>query len=211
MNELTMGSGEPGNIEFAAFVAIDWADREHAWSLAVAGSGKRESGKLAQTPEAIEEWASSLAARFEQRPIAVALEQARGALLYALSKYQHLVLFPIHPSMSAKFRAAIYPSGAKDDPKDADLLLELLLWHRDRLRRWQPDNAETRQLQVLVERRRQLVNDKTAITNRIIDQLKLYFPQVLDWFDHMDAPMVEEFLPRRGNLWVTASVSEPSG
>jgi transposase len=196
MDELTTSSVPSDDIEFAAFVAIDWADQEHAWALAVAGSGKRERGKLAQKPEEIEAWASSLAARFQNRPIAVALEQARGALVYGLSKYEHLVLFPIHPSTSAKYREAIYPSGAKDDPKDADLLLDFLLWHRDRLRRLQPDDAQTRQLRVLVERRRQLVDEKTATTNRIIDQLKLYFPQVLDWFDKMDAPMVEAFLTR---------------
>ena len=40
------------------------------------------------------------------------------------------VLYPIHPTTLAKFRAALFPSGAKDDPVDADLLLELLLHHR---------------------------------------------------------------------------------
>jgi hypothetical protein len=30
----------------------------------------------------------------------------------------------------ASMRAALYPSGAKDDPRDADLLLELLVLHR---------------------------------------------------------------------------------
>ena len=39
-------------------MALDWADQEHAWALQVPGSEKREHGKLAQTPEAIEEWAA---------------------------------------------------------------------------------------------------------------------------------------------------------
>ena len=194
MDEQTTSLVASDDFEFAAFVAIDWADQEHAWALAASGSGKRERGKLAQKPEEIEAWASSLAARFQNRPIAIALEQSRGALVYALSKYEHLVLFPIHPSTSAKYREAIYPSGGKDDPKDADLLLDFLLWHRDRLHRLQPGTPEIRQLRTFVERRRQLVDEKTATTNRIIDQLKLYFPQVLDWFDDIDAPMVEAFL-----------------
>ena len=160
------------------------------------GSNKRERGQLAQTPEAIEEWAAALAARFEGRPIAVALEQARGALIYALAKYEHLVLFPIHPSTSSNYRAALFPSGAKDDPKDAELLLELLLWRRDRLRPLRPDTLQTRQLQILVERRRQLVGEKTAFTNRITDQLKQCFPQILTWFDEVDSPLVAAFLKR---------------
>ena len=180
--------------EFAAFVAIDWADQEHAWALQDAGNGRREQGKLAQMPEAIEAWATGLADRFQGRPIAVALEQARGALVYALSKYKHLVLYPIHPSTSSKYRAAMFPSGAKDDPKDAELLLELLLYRRNRLRALQPDTSSMRQLQVLVEKRRQLVNQKTAFTNRITDQLKQYFPQILQWFDDVDSPLVTAFL-----------------
>ena len=38
---------------FAAFVAIDWADREHAWSREVPGQKQRSRGKLEHTPEAI--------------------------------------------------------------------------------------------------------------------------------------------------------------
>jgi transposase len=186
-------AAEPG---YAAFVAIDWADREHAWALQLPDSGQRETGKLAHTPEAIEAWALELATRFAGRPVAVALEQARGALLYALSKYPHLVLYPIHPSTSYDYRKAIFPSGSKDDPKDAGILLDLLTRHRDRLRVLQPDTAQTRKLQILVEQRRQLVDQRTAQTNRITGQLKLYFPQVLDWFDHLHAPIVAAFLQR---------------
>jgi transposase len=188
-----MSAAEP---DFAAFVAIDWADREHAWSMQTAGARQRETGKLKHTPEAIEAWAIELATRFDGRPVAVALEQARGALLYALSKYRHLVLYPIHPSTSHAYRKAIHPSGSKDDPRDADILLDLLTLHRDRLRVLQPDTEQTRTLQLLVEKRRQLVDQRTAQTNRITEQLKLYFPQVLQWFDKPSAPIVAAFLER---------------
>jgi transposase len=191
---------QSGEIEFAAFVAIDWADREHAWAMEVPDNSRRERGKLAQTSEAIEEWAMGLAARFQGRPIAVALEQARGALLYALSQYGHLVLFPIHPNTSSSYRTALYPSGAKDDPKDAELLLDLLVKQRNRLRPLHPDTPETRKLQALVEKRRRLVDQKTAYTNRITAELKLYFPQVLDWFDEMDSPLVAAFVQRWPSL-----------
>lgn len=182
--------------DFAAFIAIDWADSEHVWALQVAGSTQRETGKLEHTPEAIEIWALQWAARFPGRPVAVALEQARGSLLYALSKYQHLVLYPIHPTTSYQYRKAMFPSGTKDDSRDADILLDLLTLHRDRLRSLQPDTEHTRKLQVLVEKRRQFVAERTAQTNRITAQLKLYFPQVLNWFDDLSMPIVAAFLQR---------------
>jgi transposase len=198
--ETELGMEEPiineNLVEFAVFIGMDWGDREHAWVLEESSNGKRQRGKLKQTPEAIEDWAIGLAQRFAGRPIAIALEQSRGALICALSKYPYFTIFPVHPRTSSQYRTALFPSGAKDDPKDADLLLDLLVRHRDRLRRLRPDTEETRKLQVLVEERRQLVDERTAQTNRITAQMKLYFPQVLDWFDDVGSPLVRAFLQR---------------
>lgn len=57
-----------------------------------------------------------------------------------LSKYEPLHLFPVPSQMASSMRQALYPSGAKDDPRDADLLLDLLLQHRNKLRRLSPDS-----------------------------------------------------------------------
>jgi transposase len=189
-------ASQPEQPKFAAFVAIDWADREHVWSLEVAGAGRRESGQLEHTPEAIDAWAAQLGARFAGRPVAVALEQSRGALFYALRKYGHLVLHSIPPTASARYRALMFPSGSKDDPKDADLQLDLLVRHPERCRVVPPDSAPTRKLQMLVEKRRQMVEQRTAQTNRITDLLKLCFPQALQWLDRLDTPLAQAFLQR---------------
>jgi transposase len=181
---------------FAASVAIDWADEKHVWSLMAAGSAQRERGELDSSPEAIEAWVGTLCARFENRPIAVALEQCRGALVFMLSKYAALHLYPIHPRAAAQFRGALYPSGAKDDPVDADLLLDLLVHHRRHLRRLDPDTEATRLVQHLVEARRKLVNEKTRQCNRLTDKLKLYFPQMLRWFARVDSPLVGALLEK---------------
>jgi transposase len=182
--------------KFAALVGIDWADRKHAWALQVAGDSEIEDGELDHTPEAIELWAAELARRFSGRPIAVALEQARGSLLFMLTKYAHLVMFPVHGATLANYRKGFRPSGAKSDPSDADLLLDLLARHRERLRRLDPDTEETRTLQFLVEGRRKFVNDKTRYSNRLTAQLKMYFPQVLDWFSVVSSALVGDFLQR---------------
>jgi transposase len=92
--------------------------------------------------------------------------------------------------MSASMRKALYPSGSKDDPRDADLLLDLLLQHRDKLHRLSPDTEATRRVQNLVEERRKLVDEKTAQTNRLTSHLKIYFPQILGWFEHLDSELV---------------------
>jgi transposase len=151
---------------------------------------------MEHTPEAVESWIVALRSRFGERPLAVALEQSRGALVFMLSKYTQLHLYPIHPRAAAQFRAALFPSGAKDDPDDADILLDLLLHHRAHLRRLEPDTEETRTLQMLVEERRRMVNEKTRQSNRLTARLKMYFPQVIAWFSAIDSAIVEAFLRR---------------
>ena len=133
MAELVNGKApEP---DFAAFVGIDWADQKHYWKLVVTGTQASETGELKQTPEELSNWAAALHHRFSGRPVAVALEQSSGALVYQLSQYPHLWLYPVHPATAAHYRQAFYPSGSKSDPADAGLLLELVVHPRDRLRR----------------------------------------------------------------------------
>src|SRR5215217_8156661 len=98
-----------------------------------------------------------------------------------LTKYQHLVIFPVHPTSFVNYRKSFRPSGAKNDPHDAGLLLDILVRHRDKLRQRNPDTTETRTLQFLVEERRKLVHEKTQYSNRLTAHLKMYFLQVLDW------------------------------
>jgi len=182
--------------EFAALVGLDWGDEKHSWKLREAGSQQSQEGELPNTPEALQIWAAELAVRYQGRPIAVCLEQSRGAVVYQLSQYAHLVIYPVHPTMAARFREACYPSGAKSDPADGAVLLDLLCHHRDRLRRLDPDTPETRLLQVLVEQRRGWVDERTRYSNRLTGWLKIYFPQVLDWIDDIDSPMGCDLLER---------------
>lgn len=194
---LTSAASEP---EWAAFAAIDWADQKNFWRLVPAGSQQQEQGELENTPEAVEAWAATLQQRFGGRPIALCLEQSRGALVYMLTKYPHLVLFPVHPTTAARYRATFCPSRAKDDPSDTASLLDLLLRHRERLRPLQPDTEETRLLHFLVEERRRTVEEKTRQSNRLTNCLKLYFPQILRWFDDVTNSLVGELLERWPSL-----------
>jgi len=182
--------------EFAAFIGIDWAARKHVFALCDGTADRIEVSEIEHTPEAVDAWAMELSRRFGERPIAVALEQVRGALVFMLAKYQHLVIFPIHPATLANYRKSFRPSGAKGDPHDARLLLDFLLRHRDKLRRIQPDTPETRTLRFLVEERRKFVDERIRFTQRLCAHLKLYFPQVLNWFCDMSSQIAEDFLER---------------
>jgi len=165
---------------YAAFIAIDWADQQHTFSLKVAGQSKKETGTLEQKPEIIGPWVANLRERFEGRPIAVAVEQSRGALIHALLAYDFLVLYPIHPTTVAKFREAFKFSGAKSDPLDTDQILEILTKHLELLKPLNPDTEETRLLGRLVADRRKTVDLRTRHIQGLLACLKEYFPQAIE-------------------------------
>jgi transposase len=184
------------DIEFTAFVGIDWSDTKHDICLQAAHSDEREFTVLLHRPDAIAAWAGALRQRFGGQPVAVCLELAKGPLVYALQKYDFLVLFPVHPATLAKYREAFVPSHAKADPSDAQFALELLLRYRAKLRPLTPQSVPMRTLLRLVEQRRRLVGDQSRISNRLTDALKQYFPDVLAWFSDKDTILFCDFLTR---------------
>jgi hypothetical protein len=114
--------------EFAAEIGFDWGDKQHAVALF---DGKTvESKKIAATPESLHGWLKEIGQRFEGKPVALALECTRGAVLNAFSAYPWLTIYPVNPLTSAQYRRAFVPSRAKDDVPDAQYLLEILRCHR---------------------------------------------------------------------------------
>lgn len=180
---------------FAAYVGIDWADTKHDICLQAADGDRREFDCIAHQVPRIDEWAKALHQRFNG-PIAIALELAKGPIVYALQKHDFFVLFPINPSTLAKYRQAFKPSRAKDDPTDAELALDLLIRHPERFTPIHPQSAAMRSLLSLTEHRRELVGDKTRLTNRLTNTLKQYYPQALDWFEDRDTILFCDFLSR---------------
>jgi hypothetical protein len=151
---------------YAAWIGLDWSDKKHDWSLCTA-DGKTRYGQLKATPEAIGLWAAELAREFSGRPVAVALEQTRGALTGMLCKYAHIVLHPVHSTTVANYRKTFTPSGARSDPRDSALILDLLMKHPEQFQPQPQDSVATRSLQFLTEERRKLVDRQTREVQRL--------------------------------------------
>jgi transposase len=134
----------------------------------------------------------------------VCLERNKGPIVSALRPYAFLVLFPVNPLALAKYREALTPSRAKEDPTDAALQVELLLTHRDTLTPLTPQRPTMRALAQLVEHRRRLVGDTVRLTHRLTSALKNSFPQVLHWFDDTDTPLFCDCLSR----WPTLKAAQ---
>lgn len=182
-------SGKP----FTAYVGIDWASTKHDICRQAAGSEERVFERIAHSPEAIDAWARALHRR-HGGPIAVALELSEGPIVSALEKYDFLVLFPLDPKRLARYREAFVPSGAKDDPTDAEFALDYLVRHPEKLKALAPESVPIRKLRYLVEARDRLRGDQSRCVNRLVQALKQYYPQVIEWFNEHNTIVFCDFL-----------------
>lgn len=165
--------------DYALFIGIDWGDRKHdlwTWNPV---TQERTHHEVEHTPNALYAWLHTVHHTYPGRVIAVALEQKTGSLFNFLVEDDLLDLYPVNPVMVAQYRKAFHPSGAKDDPTDAELILDLLTSHRNSLTRLHPEDPLTRELQSLTRKRRDAVNLRTQLNNRLKALLKQYFPLFL--------------------------------
>jgi hypothetical protein len=179
-------------------IGIDWATSKHDVCIEFP-DGKRSFDIIKASPEYIDEWITSHHQKYHGQ-IAVAVELCKGPIVYALQKYDFVTIFPINPAMLARYRTAFSPSGAKDDPTDAELALDIMLRYPEKIKPLHTQSVEIRKLAFLVEQRRRLVDDKKRYSNRIINTLKQYYPQVLEWFSHRDTQLFSDFLIRWPSL-----------
>lgn len=186
---------------FAALIGLDWGDGQHALAVLDCSSGKTQSATLEHSAENVHTWLKELEQRFGSKPVAIALETSKGALIHMFMGVPWLTVFPVHPATSARMRRAFNPSGAKDDMPDAHVLLDILVHHRPKLRPLFHDDAQTRRLAGLCELRRKSVDQRTYLTNQLCSTLKDYFPQALDLVgENLYSPMALEFLKRWSDL-----------
>lgn len=197
MKPITSTIPEP---DFAAFLAIDWADELHAFCLCPCGSSQVEAGTVRHDPQSLHSWLEGLSRRFAGRPIAVAVELTRGPLVWALHEHPCLTIYPVTPITSAKLRQALYPAGAKSDPTDSRLLLLILQQHRSHLRPLRWDETQTRLLGQLAYDRRQAVERRTATVERLTAALKEYFPLALQVAGKLTTSAAARFLDKWPSL-----------
>ena len=104
--------------------------------------------------------------------VGLCLEQPAVHLVPFLEAYAWITLHPINPITLQKYREAFVTSRAKDDTQDAEFLADLLLNHHGQPPAWAPQDSATRAVQQLVAHRRAVVDERTALSNRLIALLK---------------------------------------
>ena len=176
-------------------IGLDRSDAKADLHLIETGSGHTSTLTLDTAPERLQDWLRSLREKHPTARVGVVFEQPALNILLFLETYSWITLHPLNPLTLLKFREAFITSRAKNDRTDARYLAQLLLTHADQLPVWQPEDAETRRLQQLVVHRRAVVDERTALTNRLQALLKQYFPQALELCgEELWRPLATRFL-----------------
>ena len=107
---------------YSVTIGIDWADSKHdVFERHL--DGLIYQHQIATAPEAVGEWLAALRSRTKGGRVAVGIEMSRGPLFHTLSQHSDWIdIFPVNPQTLARYRQAFYPSRAKDDPVDSELL-----------------------------------------------------------------------------------------
>lgn len=199
MNTETTTKNNPSDPAPEVWIGLDWGHRQHAFALQDR-SGLRQDGAIEHSAESLHQWLRDLGQRYSARPVALAIEASRGAVIQALLQYPWLQIYPINPVTSARYRNAFTPSGAKDDLPDAHVLLELIRDHADKFRPLEEQDPLTRQLQGLVQARRDIVDRRTQVLNQLNSLLKTYYPQAQKLVGDLNTDLAVQFLDRWPDL-----------
>ena len=81
---------------------MDWADQKHDIYI-IDREGKGSHRQLEHSAESIDAWVGEMLKLAGGQPIAIMLEQSRGALIYALMFREDVLLYPVNPKQLACF------------------------------------------------------------------------------------------------------------
>jgi transposase len=123
----------------------------------------------------------------------IALESTRDLLVLYLTG-QGFTVYPVNPKLSKNWRAGASVCEAKSDARDGRMLACELARRHESLRAWQPQTPPDAELLGLCERRRSLVQERTALVQRLQDMLRQYYPAALAFFHDWTSPAAWQFL-----------------
>ena len=199
------------NSPYSVVIGIDWADQKNDMCMIERESGAIRHLEVKQDAVALHEFAVEMRERYgrEGKRIAMVVDQKRGGLINFLMGLEFVDIYPLHAARAKDYRRALYPSGAKSDPVDAQIHGEFYLKHPERFTQClKPDTVETRELNLLCEHRRGFVDQGTQFEQQLSSSLKQYNPLIIKLFDDLGSAICLHFILRWPTLGKVQRASE---
>jgi transposase len=182
---------------YRVYVGIDWATQAHR--IVVVDSERRVVIERTVPHEAValESLATELSDHAGGVPddVAIALETPRGAIVDTLLA-RGFHVFAINPKQLDRFRDRYTVAGAKDDRRDATVLATSLVTDPTAFRRLEPEHPLVIELRELSRLEDDLQQEARRLSNRLLEQLHRYFPQLLQLVPAADEPWLWALLER---------------
>jgi transposase len=171
----------------------DWAHTSHAVTVVDAAGRVMDRWTLTHTEADLAGALTRLAGHAPPAELPVAIEATGGLVVDRLLAAGHPVI-PVHATAFHAARPRWSAAGAKTDPGDSYKLADYLRTDGHRLRRLQPPDPVTRELQALVRLRADHLAAKTAASNQLWALLGAHYPAArVVWF-RLASPIALEFL-----------------
>jgi len=159
-------------------LGIDWGSELHALALLDESGSRLEEWELEHDPEAVDRLVDRLAREGGPGEVEVALEPGPILLMQGLLDAGY-TLYPINPKQLDRYRDRFFPSGAKDDSRDAWVAARALATDRDRLQAFEPESEEAEELLERAAARQRLIQRRVACGNQLLALLKDFYPAPL--------------------------------
>jgi transposase len=175
------------------FTGWEWASASHAVTILDAAGEVVDRWVSAHTEQDLDTMLARLASHGSPGDLPVAIERADGLVVDRLLAAGHPVV-AIDPGAFHAARPRWGAAGAKTDPGDSYKLADYLRTDGHRLRRLEPPDAVTRELQALVRLRDDHVAAKTAASNQLGALLDAHWPGAKQLFFRLASKIALAFL-----------------
>jgi transposase len=175
------------------FVGWDWASTSHAVTILDPVGAVIDRWTVGHTEHDLDTILARLAERGDPADLPVAIERSDGIIVARLLAAGHPVV-PVDPGAFHAARPRWGAAGAKTDPGDSYKLADYLRTDGHRLRRLEPVDGVTRELQALVRLRDDHIAAKTAASNQLGALLDAHWPGAKQLFFRLASKIALAFL-----------------
>lgn len=163
------------------WVGIDWAHDKHQVCLVGEEGEVLEERDVRHDAEELARLCDDLVARVEGRLelLAVAIETTHGIVVETLLE-RGIPVWSINPKQLDRFRDRFSMSGAKDDRRDARVLADSLRTDPRAFRQLEPEAPQVVELREWSRMAEDLQEERIRLVNRLREQFRRYFPQMLE-------------------------------
>ena len=172
------------------FAALDWA-RDHHDVVVVDRHGtivcERRIEHTAAGWQTLRETLQPFA------PLAIAVETCNGLAVEQLLAAGYAV-YPVNPKSAQRYRERQWPSGVKDDRRDAWSLADALRVDGHGWKPLAPEDPLLAELRLLTRDEVLLIEERTALINQLQSALRDYYPAALEAFADWTRPGAWAFI-----------------